>query len=335
MLPETGAVTERRRGEFELVADLFAPLSGDDSRALSLTDDAAVLPQSAGRETVVTTDTMVAGIHFLDIETPDVVARRLLRVNLSDIASMGAKPVGYLLNLTLSEDTGDDWLDRFADGLRADQERFGVVMLGGDTTHTTGPLILSVTMLGENPAGASVRRSGARAGDLVMVSGTIGDAALGLAALTGGEGPAELVARYQLPEPRVALGQALRGLATAMADVSDGLVADLGHICAASGLAAVIDAAAVPLSAAGRARLGADAAGAAALLTGGDDYELVFTVPPDRREDALAAGEAAGVPVTGIGTVVAADDAAPRGAVAVTGPDGRRLPIEKAGYSHF
>lgn len=324
-------MAERRRGEFELIADLFAPLSGGDARALGLADDAAVIPQRDGYETVVTTDTMVAGIHFLDIEEPETVARRLLRVNLSDIAAKGAEPVAYFLNLTLAADISDGWLEAFARGLRTDQERYGLVLLGGDTTHTTGPLTLSITLMGEAPRGTAVRRSGARDGDVVMVSGTVGDAFLGLAALQAGEAAAGgLIERFQLPEPRLGLGLALRGIATAMADISDGLVADLGHICEAGGLGAEIDAAAAPLSREAHDRVATGQADLAALLTGGDDYELVFTVPPDRQSDALSAAAAAAVAVTSVGRMSSG-----RAGVVVTGPDGRPMAFDRPGYRHF
>ena len=322
----------RRRGEFALIAELFAPLGGNDVRSLALRDDAAVLPQTAGRDTVVTTDTMVCGVHFLDIETPDIVARRLMRVNLSDLASMGAEPTACFLNLTLSDDIDDAWLEAFAAGFRADQDAFGMTLIGGDTTHTPGPLTLSLTAMGEVPTGAAVTRGGAQPGDVVMVSGTIGDAALGLRVLTGERAADDdLLRRYQLPEPRLALGRALRGIATAMADVSDGLAADLGHICEASGRGARIDAADVPLSGAVGRALDAGETDYAAILAGGDDYELVFAVPPGRRDDADRAAAAVGVAVTAIGEI--GGDAA--GAVRVTGRDGAEIALQKAGYTHF
>ena len=215
-------------GEFDLIASVFAPLTDGDERALGLLDDAAVLPQAAGRDTVITTDTMVEGIHFLDAEPPDVVARRLLRVNLSDLASMGAEPTAYVLNLTLPARTNKEWLSSFAEGLRVDQSAFGVRLLGGDTTHTKTSLTVTATLLGEVPTHGAITRGGARAGDDIYVSGTIGDASLGLKMLiSGADNQDALVKRFQLPDPRVSLGAKLRGLATAMADVSDGLAADL------------------------------------------------------------------------------------------------------------
>jgi len=280
-----GQAESGRRGEFELIAAILAPLTGGDSRALGLTDDAAVLPQKTGIDTIVSTDTMVAGIHFLMSENPEIIARRLLRVNLSDIAAMGAMPAGYFLNLTLPAATGNEWLARFASGLAEDQKEFGVTLLGGDTTHTTGPLTLSITVLGEVPTGAAVRRATATPGDIVFVSGTIGDAGLGLSRLLDNHATDDaLVRRYQLPTPRVALGNALRGIVNAMADVSDGLVADLGHICEASGVAATIRADAIPLSDDARAALADGEVDSRRLLTSGDDYELVFAGFPGREQ---------------------------------------------------
>jgi thiamine-monophosphate kinase len=324
----------RRRGEFALIAELLAPLSTGDARSLSLKDDAAVVPRQSDTDLIVTTDTMVSGVHFLAGEPPEVIARRLLRVNLSDLAAMAAVPLGYFLNLTLSDGIDDSWLEAFVRGLRTDQEIFAIRLLGGDTTRTPGPLTLSVTALGETPPGAAVRRDGARPGELVMVSGTVGDAGLGLTALSSGaagdEDDAYLIGRYQLPEPRVGLGVALRGLATAMADVSDGLIADLGHICEASGLAAHIDGGAVPLSAAARRRLEAGETDLQSLLSGGDDYELVFTIKADALERVQVAARAASIGVTRIGKM--SEGAAQ---VAVTGPDGRGILISRTGYTHF
>ena len=325
----------RRRGEFDLIATFLEPLTGGDPRALGLTDDAAVVPQKTGCDTVVSTDTMVAGVHFLMTETPDIIARRLLRVNLSDIAAMGARPVGYFLNLTLPDSIGNDWLEKFASGLAADQALFGVTLLGGDTTRTPGQLTLTVTLFGEVASGSAVRRNTARPGDLVFVSGTIGDAGLGLRGLSDGmAGGDELVRRFQLPDPRVALGPALCGIASAMADVSDGLVADLGHICEASGCTAAIRADAVPLSAGARRALSEDVVEITRLLTGGDDYELVFTVSPDRAAAARDAAARTDVPVCEIGAI---GDRVGQGGttVVVRDADGTDISPETGGYRHF
>lgn len=322
----------RRRGEFEIVSELLSPLGGGDPRALGFGDDAALLPPRPGRETVVSTDTMVAGIHFPAHEAPELVARKLLRVNLSDLAAMGARPDAYFLNLALPDDVTDAWLEGFAEGLRADQEIFAAVLLGGDVTSSGGPLALSATILGDVPEGRAVTRAGAAPGEPVMVSGTIGDAALGLAALRDGAGgprTAErefLIRRYRLPEPRLALGQALAGIATAMADVSDGLAADLAHVCKASGTGARIALAAVPVSPAARAA-GADAR---TLVTGGDDYELVFSVRPEDRGKASAAAAAAGTEISEIGTIAAAE-----GGILAIGTDGEAVDVGPGGWRHL
>ncbi|MEC8087337.1 MAG: thiamine-phosphate kinase [Pseudomonadota bacterium] len=317
--------------EFDLIASLFAPLTCGDKRALGLLDDAAILPERTGYETVVTTDTMVSGIHFLNTETPDVIARRLLRVNLSDLASMGAKPTGYFLNLTLPAEIGKDWLINFAGGLSADQMQFNICLLGGDTTHTENDLTLTATFIGEVPVGRAITRSGASLGDNVYVSGTVGDAMLGLRQLKSGKARAkELIRRFQLPEPRVSLGFALRGVASAMADVSDGLVADIGHICRASKVSAMIFGDKVPLSPGVSEYICGGELILADVLAAGDDYELVFTAPPNAADKISDASRSTGVTVTRIGTI--ACDAEN---VKVVDSSGVEILLKTQGYRHF
>ena len=258
-----------RSGEFELIRRFLAPLA-TAAGAGGLEDDAALLDAREGQRLAVTTDTMVEGVHFPPDGPPGLIARRLLRSNLSDLAAMAARPEGYLLNLALSERIDDPWLEAFAAGLAADQEEFGISLFGGDTVGTPGALTLTVTAFGS--AASPVRRSGATPGDLVFVTGPVGDGYFGLKAVRGELDAPRLVKRYWLPSPRFGAAEG----ATAAADISDGLVADLGHICHASGVAAVIDLEEVPLSAE-VAALGAQARLEA--LTGGDDYELVFTAP--------------------------------------------------------
>ncbi|MBT6116736.1 MAG: thiamine-phosphate kinase, partial [Rhodospirillaceae bacterium] len=270
-------------------------------------DDAALLAPASGCAIVATADAMVAGVHFLPEDPPDLIARKLLRVNLSDLAAMGARPRAYLLTLALPKEIDDDWLAAFAGGLAADQAEFGIHLAGGDTVSTPGPLTLSLTALGEAKDGAVLRRSGAEAGDTVYVTGTIGDAALGLDSLQGrlgGMGPRQtevLTGRYRLPRPRTACGPRLLGLAHAALDVSDGLVADLGHLCKASGVAAVIEAARVPISEAAGEALAADPDLLPRVLTGGDDYELAFAAPPEAEEAIRALGVELELPVAAIG----------------------------------
>lgn len=324
-----------RPGEFELIARLFAPLARGEDGAFGLLDDAAALAPTPGRRLVATADAIVAGVHFLSDTPADLVARKLLRVNLSDLAAMGATGRWYLVTVALPWDLGMDWLEGFAAGLAADQDTFGIVMVGGDTVSTSGPLTLSLTALGEAEPERVLRRAGARSGDRVLVSGTIGDAGLGLGVLKGeidGLDAADaeaLAARHRLPEPRTGLGPVLGGIASACIDVSDGLMADLGHICEASRVGARIDAAQVPLSPAARRAVKRLSGGTARALTGGDDYELLFTVAPDRLAAAHDAARAAAVPVAEIGQVVEG-----RGAVAFD-DDGQPLELALAGFSHF
>jgi thiamine-monophosphate kinase len=316
--------------EFSLIYKHFLPLAG--AGALALGDDAAVFAPPAGRELVVAADAMVAGVHFLPDDPPDLVARKLLRTNLSDLAAMGATPLGYLLTVSVRRDTPEAWFAGFAAGLAADQVEFGLQVLGGDTTSTPGPASLSLTILGTVAPGAALRRNGARPGDGVWVTGTIGDGALGLLAATGQlrDPDGFLAGRYRLPQPRVALGLRLAGIATAAMDISDGLVQDLGHLCRGGGLAAGIEAARVPLSPAAAAAVSADPALLARCLTGGDDYELLLAVPESRAADLRAAAAACGVAVTRIGRFEegAAD-------VAVLGPDGAPMALAAGGWSHF
>src|SRR5690242_19837048 len=224
--------------EFDLIARHFRPLAGPG--ALDLRDDAALLTPPPGHDLVLTADAMVGGVHFLPDDPPDLIGRKLLRVNLSDLAAKGATPLGYLMTVSAPKGTPDAWFAGFAAGLAADQATFGVSLLGGDTTSTPGPLSLSLTMIGHVAHGAAVHRFGAQGGDEVWVTGTIGDGALGLAVALGRltDASGYLLGRYRLPQPRI--GLAIAGIASAGMDVSDGLVQDLGHICRASGLAAAI-----------------------------------------------------------------------------------------------
>ena len=311
--------------EFELIARHFRKLAGPGARELA--DDAAVIAPPPGRELVLTVDAMVAGVHFLPDDPPDLIGRKLLRVNLSDLAAKGAVPLGYLMTVSAPRATPDRWFAGFAAGIEDDQRRFGISLLGGDTTSTPGPITLSLTAIGHVGPGEAVSRAEARVGDGVWVTGTIGDGALGLAVARGrlSDPSGYLLSRYRLPDPR--LGLRLAGIASAAMDVSDGLVQDLGHLCRASGLAAEIEAALVPLSAPSRAA-GGD--WLATCLTGGDDYELLLAVPP--RHEHLLAKEArrAGVQVTRIGEFRSGEPQ-----VMVRGIDGAPLALTGGGWSHF
>jgi thiamine-monophosphate kinase len=320
--------------EFALIERLFAPLATDPG-AFGLKDDAATVSLKPGEDLVVTKDAMVAGIHFFENDPPDLIARKLMRVNLSDLAAKGAVPYGYLLATAFPKGTSLDWLDGFAAGLAADQAEFGFHLLGGDTVATSGPLTLSLTALGTLPKGSIIRRGGGRPGDDVYVSGTIGDAVLGLAALKGEAlglsepERAALIDRYHLPRPRLALGQGLRGLARAGLDVSDGLIADLGHLAAVSGVKAVFTLGATPLSPPARAWADRDTDRWLRLAGGGDDYELLFAAPQGAEARLSALALSAGTAVAKVGRLET-------GAGVVT-LDLNGAPVEAShgGYRHF
>jgi thiamine-monophosphate kinase len=313
--------------EFDLIARHFAPLASGAPGAFGLTDDAALVEVGAGRRLVVTKDMIVAGVHFLADDPADLIARKLLRVNLSDLAAMGAEPRAYLLAIALPRDTDDGWIAGFAAGLGVDQAAFGVHLVGGDTVATDGPLTASITALGEVDADHAIRRAGARPGDTIYVSGTLGDAALGLLARRGelagldDAARAWLIERYRLPRPRVDLGRCLAGVASAAIDISDGLIADLGHICAQSGVGAEVEAGRAPLSPATRSALDAKPELMTNVLTGGDDYELLFTAS---SVDGLPADP----PLTAIGRITDGSG------VRVIDDQGAPMTFTSGGYRH-
>ncbi|WP_114393712.1 thiamine-phosphate kinase [Oleisolibacter albus] len=323
-------------GEFGRIERYLRPLAADFPGAFDLTDDAALVDVPAGQQLVVTTDAMVAGVHFLASDPPEHIALKLLAVNLSDLAAKGASPLGYSLVTALPKGTGEDWLARFAAGLADGQRRWGIHLLGGDSVSTQGPVALTLSALGLVPQGSMVRRAGARPGDRVVVSGSIGDAALGLRLVLGQlDAPHErsvyemLVDRLRRPEPRLALAPALRMSASAAVDVSDGLVADLAHLARASGVRVIIEAARVPVSDAAATLLAQVPDLMATMLTGGDDYELAFTVAPARMEALRQAAAAAGVEVTEVGRVEAGSG------VQVQDRDGTVLDLAAGGWQHF
>ncbi|MFQ5984556.1 MAG: thiamine-phosphate kinase [Alphaproteobacteria bacterium] len=321
--------------EFERIARWLSPLADGEPGAYGLKDDAAVLAPEPGYRLVVTTDLIAAGVHFFADDDPALVARRLLRVNLSDLAAMGATPRGYLLGLALPRATDESWLARFASGLKADQEAFDIGLVGGDMIAVDGPLTLMLTALGQVRPGEELSRAGARPGDVVFVSGTVGDAALGLRALEGGlaglDGEARdiLIGRFRLPRPRLELGRCLAGVASAAIDVSDGLVADLAHICACSHVAAVVEAQDLALSEAGKAALLADPALLELALTGGDDYEILFAAPSSSAPRVEALARELGLRLTPIGRFSEGEG------VEVRDPQGRPIHLARPGYRHF
>ena len=330
-------MTVGRPDEAGLIARFFRPLATAPGAALLL-DDAATVPADGVRELVVTTDAIVAGIHFFPDDPPDAIARKALRVNLSDIAAKGAAPAGYLVTLALPQDWTTDWLEGFVDGLAADQEEFGVSLLGGDTVRTPGPLWVSVTALGHAQEGHVPRRSGGAPGQRLYVTGTIGDAALGLRlrrderlALRWDLRRAEkelLLDRYLLPEPRLGLSRIVAAYATAAMDVSDGLAGDAGKLAAASRCGAVIDAARVPVSRAVARAVEHDEAALAAALTGGDDYELLLAIDPGDAPAFEFEAAATGIAVTDIGALV-------EGGGIEIDRQGRPLDLGRGSFTHF
>lgn len=323
-----GAIVESN--EDSLISRYFAPLATDPG-AFGLRDDAAVL-KAAGEDIVVNTDAIVAGVHFLPDDPPDTIARKALRTNLSDLAAKGAEPAGFVLTLALTSQD-EAWLAEFARGLGEDIAAYGCPLLGGDTVSTPGPLMISVTAFGRVPEGRIVRRAGAQIGDRIFVTGTIGDAALGLAVLQGRlvvDDAHVLTSRYRVPQPRNALARAVREHATASMDVSDGLAGDLAKLCKVSGVSAVIEAVRVPVSLQARALLEAGTIDLETLVAGGDDYEILCTLPEARLASFMARADEAGITAAVIGTVVAGD-AAPR----FIDADGRDIALTRRSYSHF
>jgi len=327
--------SSERPGEFELIAKLFAPLAAKAPGAFGLTDDAATFRPPTGEELVMTADLLSADTHFRAKDPPELIAKKALRVNLSDLAAKGAMPRGYLLSLALPRDWTASWMAAFARGLADDQSAFSISLFGGDTTATDGPLTIAITAFGTLPEGTMIRRNGARPGDLVFVSGTVGDAGAGLAILLGtlAQGPAAeqaaVIGRYHLPTPRMALGQALRGIASAALDVSDGLLADLEHIADTSAVRIVLRAKEVPLSPAYRRLVGGEDKALVGALTAGDDYEIAFTAAPSLRNAVLQAAARTGTSISEIGRV---EDGS---GVAVLDSNGREIPVSRKGFRHF
>jgi thiamine-monophosphate kinase len=325
-------------GEDSLIARYFKPLATDPG-AFGLDDDAAVLKPRSGEEIVVTTDAIVAGVHFLNDDPPDTVARKALRVNLSDLAAKGAEPAGFVMTLALQR-ADDAWLCAFARALGEDATSFGCPLLGGDTVSTPGPLTVSITAFGRLPAGKMVHRSGARPGERVLVTGTIGDAALGLDILKGGvvaealagdrASREALVASYRIPQPRSALAKAVRDFASAAMDVSDGLAGDLAKLCAASGVSALVDIPSIPTSAVSAKLLSQGTTSIEALVAGGDDYEILCSVAEARLDAFVAEAERTGVALTSIGTIIAGQHI-PR----FLDAQGAEIEFKHLSYSHF
>ncbi len=325
--------------EFELIATYLAPLSRGFPGAFDLTDDAALLTPTKGHELLVKADTIVAGVHFREDDPADLVARKALRVNLSDIASKGGRARAYMLALVLPKTTSANWISDFADGLAADQRRYGIHLIGGDTNATPGPLTIAVTAFGEVPTGRMLRRSGARVNDRIFVTGSLGDAILGLRFLEGSlpkldsDAAAALVDRYRLPRPRVEVGPRLLDHANATIDISDGLIADLGHICDVSELNAVVRCSALPLSSAARVATALDPGLVEVILSGGDDYEILFTAPEDAQGAIDRVTQETGIPITEIGYMTSRKSSDRQ--IRVMDDTGRPIALTSTGWVHF
>jgi thiamine-monophosphate kinase len=330
----------RLQGEEAIIA-LLAPLSEGFPGAFGLKDDCALLTPAPDTDLVLKTDPVAEGVHFLASDAPQDIAWKALAVNASDIAAKGARPLGYLMALSFPTAPQLDWVRGFADGLSAAQQRFGCKLIGGDTDRRPGPITISITMVGSVPRGRIVRRTTARPGDILFVSGSIGDAGLGLAlardpgvaaelSLTEAEA-AYLLRRYRRPEPRLALAEALRQYASAAMDISDGLVKDLDRLLRASGVAGRLLAADVPLSGPARKALVGAPDRLNRLITAGDDYEILAAVGSANADAFAAAAGAAGVPVTSIGAVLPGPSA-----LTTVCPDGQPMPLpQRSGWDHF
>lgn len=326
---------KNRPSEFDLIEELFVPLAKSHAGAAELKDDCATFSVSLGYEALYSMDTLVEGVHFFKDDPANLIAKKLLRVSLSDLAASGGVPKGYLLALSLPADISYEWLQSFAAGLADDQAGYNITLLGGDTTSTTGSLTLSLTAVGEIPAGRAIRRSGAVVGDDIYVTGTIGDAAIALRLFEeiGREAaynkyPA-LCDRYVLPQPRTALGPLMVGTASACVDVSDGLLADLDHICDASGVGATIFQCDIPLSSSAASILGDNPEYWRSVFGGGDDYELLFSAGSINKELVQRLGDQAGTSVTPIGSII------PEKGISILDSKGKKLTIKNTGWNHF
>lgn len=313
--------------EFGIISKYFKPLSNGNKCALGLEDDAAIISCDDGYELVVTKDTIVDGIHFFSDDSPYDIAKKLLGINLSDLASMGAKPAFYLLSLAVPSNINEEWIEQFCEGFASMQAEYGGNLIGGDTVATKHEIVLTLTAIGKINKGQAIKRSGAQQGDLIFVSGTIGDSYLGLQILQKkleSSNSEYLKSRYHIPNPRVKLGQKLIGLANAATDISDGLVADLANICQSSGVGAKIYLDKIPLSDAAKEHQNI----IEELITAGDDYELLFTVPAIYEEAIRKISEEIKLPVTQIGLIEGNE-------LEVIDNGGNVISLDKKGYSHF
>ncbi|WP_350334499.1 thiamine-phosphate kinase [Coralliovum pocilloporae] len=330
----------QRPGEFALIAKYLAPLATDPG-TFDLTDDTCRLDIPDGQQLVISKDMLVSGMHFLATDPPDLIARKALRVNISDLTAKGAEAAGYMLGLSLPDDWTEDWLQRFSEGLGRDAAVFSLGLLGGDTVKSgSDRLTISVTVFGWQPKGTRLTRGGARPGDHLYVSGVIGDSALGLL-LHRGDQPTwvvalddrlcnELINRYLLPGNRQDIRSLVLDYASASMDISDGLVGDLRHICVASGCGARLETGLVPMSEAGQVAASVETGCLQTMLTGGDDYEVLLTVPDDRHKAFQDAVKMSSVPFTRIGVMTEGSTE-----IDLKDADGQSLVWEQQSFSHF
>ena len=320
--------------EFEIIQEYFAPLAKNEF-SFGLADDVAKYPVDAGDELVFTKDVCVEGVHFFPEDSPEAISRKALRVNLSDLAAKGAQPIGYMIGLGLPEDWKRDWLNRFSYGLQQDQELFGISLFGGDTVRSPNNLFISITAIGKIQRGTICERSTAKVGDLVYVTGTIGDSYLGLAVRKN-----QIVAknesdftyftnRYLLPEPRMNAISLIQKFANASLDVSDGLVADLKHLCVASGVGAEVNIDLVPISSNAQNLISSGLVNLEKLITGGDDYELLFTVTESEAKRLKTVVENDKLRITNIGRITDSND------ICILNSEGAKLEISNQGFQHF
>jgi len=339
MSDETKRHDPKREGEFEIIARIFAPLA-KDTGALGLKDDAAVLMVTEGEELVVTCDALVEGVHFLKDDPADSVGHKALAVNISDLTAKGARGYAYTLSLVLPPDIPIDWLEGFAAGLRTVQEQTGISLVGGDTTASPGPVTITITALGQVAHQHAVMRLGAKPGDRLYVSGTIGDACLGLRLLREPalaqewnltlEEAAFLVERYRRPGPNNHLAMQVRNFARAAIDVSDGLIGDIEKLCDVSHVGAEIETARIPFSKAAKKALAYDPEFLPVLITAGDDYEVVVAVSEKSVASFESDAKSSGVPFFVVGTVVPGSQG-----LTVRDAEGRSLELKRKGFKHF
>lgn len=314
--------------EFDWIARYFAPLAAKEG--LGLTDDVALFSPNANKELVLTTDAITAGVHFFADDEPSSIAQKLLRVNLSDLAAKGAEPRGYLLSLLMPSDIDETWLEGFVTGLASDQARYGIYLYGGDTSRIDGPITANIMAIGEVEKGKMLRRSGAQVGEVLYMTGGVGNAALGLKIRENKlEFNQYLLDKYLYPRPRLDVGQQLIGIATACMDISDGLVQDAGHLAKVSGVGLIINTSQLTLSREARDVLNIDDSYYKIMLTGGDDYELLFTAPLAAHDTLMELSEETQVTITAIGNVVEGEG------VSVLDDEGEKLEFDRIGWKHF